>query len=206
MSAKRKSKAIQTIVTGDIVSSRTIEQNTWLPILEKAIQGYSSKYDIFRGDSFQIQLQIEDVFECVFYLKASLKAIGLDVRIGIGVGTIEHDEDTIKKSSGEAFVFSGNAFDELGKETLSIKSEWTELDTTLNLMLQLATEIADRWTMSMAHSIAIALSNPTINQKELAKLLNQKYQSQISTKLGNAGFQKIKRVIQYATNELIKRC
>jgi len=202
----KKQKILGAIIIGDVVDSRTLDQNSWLPLLEEAIQGYTNKYDIFRGDSFQLQVSLELLFECVFYIKATLKTIGLDVRIGIGIGEIDQNKNTIKQSSGEAFILSGIAFDSLEKETFFIKTTQDELDITLNLMLQLSSEIANRWTKDMAASIAAALKNPTVNQKDLAKLLHKKYQSQISTKLTKAGFPKIKRVIQYATHEVLKKC
>jgi len=198
---------IYAILTGDLVGSRKADIQKWLPILEENLRYYSNNFDIFRGDSFQVAVSIEQCIEAIFLIKATIRAIEpLDVRIGLGLGEVSYWDEHIKNSAGEALVRSGEAFDALDKNLVNVKSPWLEWDEPTNIMLNLATELANRWTLNMAQTVATQIKNPKANQSELAKLLKKKYQSQISTELGNASWQKIKVTIDYCTKELIKRC
>lgn len=198
---------IYAILTGDLVGSRKADIQKWLPVLEESLQHYSNNFDIFRGDSFQVAVSIEQCIEAIFLIKATMRSIEpLDVRIGLGLGEISYWDEHIKNSAGDALVRSGEAFDDLDKNLISVRSPWREWDEPTNIMLQLSTELANRWTQNMAQTVAAHIRNPDANQSELAKILKRKYQSQISTELGNANWQKIKVTIDYCTKELIKRC
>ena len=195
------------IITGDIVKSRSVDSQIWLPKLQSALEKVSEKFDIFRGDSFQVAVPLETCIEAMFYIKACIKSIAqLDVRMSLGIGEIDYLDDHIKKSTGEALVFSGEAFDELNKELLLLKSKWPEWDEYSNITLQLACELANKWTNNMAMTVAAVLEYPDANQQEIATRLNKKYQSQISTELQKAQWTKIKKAIDFTTAALLKLC
>lgn len=191
------------IITGDIIRSRKVTPTIWLPVLERALHKYTTKSnqsEIFRGDSFQIIVPIDTVFETVFYLKSAIKSIPkLDVRMGIGVGTIDYHDEKVTKSNGTAFVNSGSAFEKLKKETLYFQSNSPEIDATINLILELSSHITTSWNENMAKTVNTALENPESSQKELATLLNKKYQSQISNELRKSGYNSILKTIVYCT-------
>ena len=198
---------IYAILTGDIVGSRKANIEKWLPILEESLKHYSDNFDIFRGDSFQIAVPVEQCIEAVFLIKSCIRTVEpLDVRIGLGLGEVSYWDEHIKNASGEALVNSGEAFDALEKNLICVKSLWSQWDEPTNIMLQLAIELANRWTVNMGQTVSTLIKNPHLNQSEIARLLNRKYQSQISTELANANWQKIKVTIDYCTKELIKRC
>ena len=195
------------IIIGDIVNSRQVDTDLWLPVLEEALKRYTQKFDIFRGDSFQAELPVADCFKFVFYVKARIRSLApLDVRLGIGIGEVEYTDDSIRKSNGSAFVYAGEAFDALRKDLVMLRSPWSEYDEPVNIMMDLAMELSDKWTVNMAESVAIALENPEASQKELADMLKRKYQSQVSTELSKAHFAQLSKVMDYCTQQLIKRC
>ena len=195
------------ILVGDIVNSRQQDMTLWLPVLEESLQEYSKTFDIFRGDSFQAEISLEKCFEFVFYIKARIKALGkLDVRIGIGIGTVDHIGKEINSSTGDAFIYAGEAFDTLKKDLIALRSPWKDYDQPVNIMLETATELANRWTVNMAESVSAALIHPEYNQQELTKVLNRKHQSQVSTELTKAHYALIRKVIEYCTQELQRRC
>ena len=79
------------ILTGDIINSRNVATQLWLPILKDAFNavGTSPKtWEIYRGDSFQVEINtIEDALLFAIKLKTALKkSKNLDVRIAIGIG------------------------------------------------------------------------------------------------------------------------
>jgi hypothetical protein len=200
-------KQLTAIITGDLVNSRQMKPKIWLPILEHSIGLYSSKSDIYRGDSFQIEVEIERVLEAVFYIKTCIKTIKyMDVRMGIGIGEKDFKNKSIKKSNGEAFVNSGLAFEGLKKETIGIVTPWPECTEIGKIMLELASQIADNWSEAEANSIKVAFENPGKNQQELAEILHKKHQSQVSTQLNRAGFHKIVKMIDFCTKTILARC
>jgi hypothetical protein len=194
------------IITGDLINSREVKPKIWLPVLEQAIGLYSSKSDIYRGDSFQVEVEIEKVFDAIFYIKACLKTIpSMDVRMAVGIGNKDFKNRSIKKSNGEAFMYSGEAFEALKKETIGIKTPWPESTELMRLVLELTSQIADGWSENVANSVKIAFENPGKNQQELAEILGKKYQSQISTELTKAGYHKIVKAIEYCKGNLLKQ-
>ncbi|WP_031301643.1 hypothetical protein [Sphingobacterium paucimobilis] len=195
------------IITGDIVDSRSKDIREWLPQLESALKDCSDRYDIFRGDSFQLMIALEKSIESMFYLKSRIKSMGdLEVRMGLGIGTVDYMDDHIKNSFGDAFVRSGEAFESLHKDLIAVRSPWADWDELSNIMLNLCVEIANRWTVNMAETVSEALRFPKANQQELAKKLQRKHQSQVSTELTKAGWNKLNKAIIYCTEQLMKRC
>ena len=53
------------ILTGDIINSREVDSNEWLPLIKNGFQtiGASPKiWEIYRGDSFQIEIIVNPYF------------------------------------------------------------------------------------------------------------------------------------------------
>ena len=191
------------VISGDIIKSRSVDPQVWMPALEESLALYSDKFDIFRGDSFQAEFTLHNVLASAFFIKAAMLALSLDVRMGIGVGTKEHDAPHIKHSFGSALVHSGEAFDKLKKETIFFQSDFSSLDEVCNVMLPLAAELTTRWTPNMAETVKGAIRYQELNQSDLAKRLNKRYQSQVSTELHKSGFAKMKRALDYCTQQIL---
>ncbi|RZN80923.1 MAG: transcriptional regulator [Winogradskyella sp.] len=167
------------VITGDIIKSRGFkDQDIWLNQLKSALamlSDDSSNYEIYRGDSFQLEHKgyLGSLF-AVIYLKACIKSIkGLDVRMAIGIGNKSYQGKTVSESNGEAFVFSGETFETLKKEKLNlkVKTENFNLDQELNLYFKLALIAMDNWTVNSAEIVKLSLENPNMIQSELAKLV-----------------------------------
>lgn len=198
--------ATHIIVTGDLVNSRATQSQIWLPVLEDSLRYSSSSFDIYRGDSFQAELQSDSFLESLFYIKARIKTIEhLDVRLGVGIGSIDYRDKHLKNSTGQAFLFSGEAFDSLKKDLFAVKSKHSIWDELVNSSLPLAIELANKWTNNMAETVAASIQFPSYSQQDLAKILRRKHQSQVSTELNKANWVKIKRAIDYCQQEL-NRC
>lgn len=193
-----------TVLTGDVIGSRKKDPTIWLPVLEEALEVFSVNFDIYRGDSFQAKVNLSDVFVSVFYIKAAMINVGLDVRIGIGVGEEDLPADHIKKTFGTALINSGQAFDELKKDSLALVSGNKDFDELCNVILGLSAELCLRWTANVAGTAKTALLHTGVNQKELANLLGKKHQSQVSNELQKASFFKLKSAINYCTDKLLE--
>lgn len=168
------------VITGDVINStQVVNQNLWLTPLKKSLQFVSkdrSKYEIFRGDSFQ--LEVEDIykgFETAVYIKSCIKSIkGFDVRLAIGIGEKSYEGKTVSESNGEAFIYSGQAFETLKKEKVNLKvlTENSDIDMELNLYFKLILIAMDNWTVNSAEIVKLSLENPNMIQSELAKLVD----------------------------------
>jgi len=193
------------ILTGDIINSKDHKASKWLPLLKQALSRYGTEplvWEIYRGDSFQLETTPEQALEAAIYIKAHLKQIRhLDIRVAIGLGEKDHAAEKITESNGTAFVRSGECFDGLKKQTLALNSGNEAFDTTINLMLQLATLTMDNWLPAAAKIVCAVLEHPGANQKEIATLLD-KSQSTISEALIRAGFDEVQKMIHFYRTQL----
>jgi len=54
---------MEAIIIGDLINSRQVEPSEWMPALKKALKKYGKEpknWEIFRGDSFQLNTKPED--------------------------------------------------------------------------------------------------------------------------------------------------
>lgn len=196
---------ITAIITGDIINSRKATPEVWLPSLKKALNAYGKEpeqWEIYRGDSFQLEILPEKALEAAIHIKASLKQKkGIDVRMAIGLGEKNYSSGKVTESNGSAFIHSGECFENLKKQTLALKSSSEIFDTTINLMLQLAALNMDNWLPATSRIVRTAMEHPKANQKELASLLNNS-QSNISEALIRAGFDEVQKMILFYKTQL----
>ncbi len=193
------------IITGDIINSRKVNSKLWQPRLKKLFAQNivdSKKWEIYRGDSFQIEVKVEEAIEWVVTIKALLRSIEfLNVRMSIGIGDKSYTGKKITESNGSAFIHSGESFDKLKHETLNIKSPIVELDDYFNPILKLIGFITDNWKPVTAETIFYAIENKLLRQKELAEKLN-KNSATISKALKRGGYDEISEALNLYTKKI----
>lgn len=173
------------VLTGDIINSsklKVIQRKSLLDALTELLDTYKTKtknnlkikaaFEIFRGDSFQIQLDSpEQSLRMALLVRTFLQCkivvgnrqIPADARIAIGVGTVNAPANTLAESDGEAFRFSGRLLDTLKKQPnqLAFKSRKPTLDAELNTSLVLLESIMNRWTVLQSEVIYYKLQGYT---------------------------------------------
>src|SRR5699024_414761 len=131
--------------------------------------------------SFQLEIKdIESSLRKALEIKTTIKKTGVvDVRLAIGIGEKTYSGESISESNGPAFINSGEKFDSLKKEniTLGVKSPWTDFDEEINLYLKLMGLFMDNWSISSAELMQVVLQNPTATQEEIGKQLGIKQNS-----------------------------
>ncbi len=183
------------IITGDIVGSRKIK-DSWLLSLKSALKIVSdqnSKWEIYRGDSFQVEVEPENAIRATAYLKACIRVNKpADVRMGIGIGDIKNKRKKLSESSGDAFVNSGAAFDSLkqAKVNLAIKTDSADFDEEINVLIKLSLISMDSWGVVAAEMVKLALENNNLLQSELAAI-SGRTQSSVSEALKRAHYTEI---------------
>jgi hypothetical protein len=171
-------KKIISVITGDIIQSRRTENPRWLPKLKKtlSLEGKSpGTWQVYRGDSFQVEVtDPAKAFLTAIRIKATIKTVkNLDVRMAIGIGDKKFNSSNVVESDGDAFVRSGEMFEMLKKlkQTLAIKTEWSDFDREMNVCFRLASIPMDGWTTSSAELIQLLVAKRNLTQKALAKRL-----------------------------------
>lgn len=193
------------ILTGDIINSRKSEVIDWIDRLKNILNQYGNtpqKWEIFRGDSFQLMTEPDEAIIAAIHIKAVIKQTKFqDVRIAIGIGNETYSANRISESNGDAYIKSGEMFESLKKQTLAIKTESSILDETINLMLGLALLTANNWSSTVAEIISTYLENPNNHQKDIAQILN-KSQSSISEALKRGGYEEIINLNNYYKDKI----
>jgi hypothetical protein len=176
------------IITADIINSRKlVNQEIWIAPLKALLESYGSspeKWEIFRGDYFQIEIiKAEEALLLALKIKALIKSIRvteaqkttspIDVRMAIGLGTKEYAANRISESNGTAFIHSGEKFEKLKKEktTLAIQSSSQNFDYEMNLYLKLASIQMDAWTANSAALFTTLFEDPERKQTEIGAIL-----------------------------------
>lgn len=198
------------IITGDIIASRKlVNQEKWLSPLKNIFSTWGEKskdWKLERGDFFQVEItDSAEVLKKALEIKALIKKVEpqdehkkistIDVRLAIGIGEKTYTGESISESNGSAFIHSGQKFDLLKKEniTLGIKSPWKSFDEEMNLYFKLAGTFMDKWSVSSAELVEIVLKEPNITQDEIGKKLGIQ-QSGVSRRWNRANMNEILEV------------
>jgi hypothetical protein len=188
------------VITGDIINSKKVKPSVWLKTLKKVLDSFGESpknWEIFRGDSFQIEVSnVADLLDVAFQIKAAIKTIkGLDVRLSLGLGDKTYASRKITQSNGSAFVRSGELIEDLKKMkiNLAINSGNEMFDNELNLYLKLALVAMDSWLVTPAETVLLALQNRELPQEELGKILGIK-QNAVSARLKRSRYYELLEV------------
>ncbi|TDS15345.1 SatD family protein [Maribacter caenipelagi] len=190
------------IITGDIINSENHPSSQWIDLLKNYFNQFGASpmnWEIYRGDEFQLKVTDKNALFTAIRIKAMLKTIkGLDVRMGIGVGLETYVGTGVTESNGPAYQRSGRNFETLkeSKINLSIATGDTKNDRTLNLMLRLALDFMDDWSVVSAEIVTMSLDYPHYSQKEIAQQLGIK-QSAVSQRLKRARLDLVLDVLSY---------
>ncbi len=197
------------IITGDIINSKKSSPKKWLDSLKTILNSYGNSplaWEIYRGDSFQLEVNPKQALEACLLIKATVKQFEkIDVRLAIGIGEKTYSSERITESNGSAFINSGECFESLKKTTLAIKSPFETFDKPMNIMLDLALLTMNNWTATTAILIKAALEKPELNQVQLANYFG-KTQGNISQGLKRAGFDEISKLLQHYKTQIQTLC
>lgn len=195
------------VITGDIIGSRQQTSKHWVEDLKKILSPFGetpSQWEVYRGDEFQIEIKNpEEALRSAILIKSHLRAIKLDARMSIGFGDKTHEAEKISESNGGAFIHSGELFETLKKQkvTLAIRTGDAVFDEKLNLMLQLALTFMDNWLAQQAEFVAAAIENPTLSQEELGQKLGIN-QAAVSRRQKRAQFDLVLQLDRYFRTQI----
>jgi hypothetical protein len=195
------------IITGDIIGSRQQKSEHWVEDLKKILAPLGetpNQWEVYRGDEFQIEVKNpEEALLTAILIKAHLRAIKSDARMSIGFGDKTHDAEKISESNGSAFIHSGELFETLKKQkvTLAMRTGNDEIDEKLNIMIQLALTFMDSWLVQSAQFVALAIEYPTLSQEELGQKLGIN-QAAVSRRQKRAQFDLVMNLDRYFRKQI----
>ena len=195
------------IITGDIINSDRYAASEWMDILKPYLAGQGktpNDWEIYRGDEFQIRTTPERALSMAIQIKALIKSIkNLDVRIGIGLGSETFVGSSVSQSNGKAYQRSGRVFETLKEQKLNmaIVTGHDDKDKTLNLMLKLALNFMDDWSVVSAQMVSLTLTKPNASQQEVADQLKIR-QSAVSQRLKRARMDLVLDLLAYYRENL----
>lgn len=196
------------VITGDIINSRKVNSEIWQLKLKEyflSIVQDAENWEIYRGDSFQIEVGVEDSLEIALCIKALIKSNNIiDVRLSIGIGEKDFTGKKITESNGSAYINSGESFERLKNNTLSLKSPFEGFDEYFNPILKLLSFITGDWKPVTSETVYYTLIHKELKQKEIAKILS-KNSTTVSKALKRAGYEEIIGIMNLY-NKKISQC
>lgn len=196
------------VITGDIINSRNVNSEIWLPKLKEYFSKIIldiEKWEIYRGDSFQIEVDPENALEIAICIKALIKSNSkIDVRMSIGIGEKNFKGKKITESYGTAYINSGESFEKIKNNTLILKSPFQEFDDYLNPILRLLSFIGNNWKPVTSETMFYTLMHRELLQKEIAERLS-KDKTTVNKALKRGGYDEIIEIIDLYSKK-IKQC
>lgn len=195
---------LSTVITADIVNS----EPSWAKELGKRLEQTiyanqpAAKVFFWRGDSFQSYLPDPfSTYRLALKLRTQAKLfekdrpeVGTDVRMSIGIGTVELPITQMATAQGEAFVISGRSFDEYVKNEKRLHIQCSDAKSNLTLQsISLFTDyLFQSLTMKQAEVLEHLLNYRT--QQDIAKLLN-KTQSTVNRHVQSMGWKQFEELL-----------
>lgn len=176
---------IGAIITGDIVDSTKLSlagRKIMLGELQSLPEILSTvekiKFEIFRGDSFQIGIpDAKKSLKAALVVRAFLRSrrmgdskMLLDARLALGIGTLDYEADTLSTSDGEAYRLSGRLLDNMNKSRLEISTPWSSVNEELKLSTAFADDIISAWTQNQSKIVLMSLLTSQTHY-EIARVL-----------------------------------
>ena len=174
------------IITGDIVDStklnlaeRDIMINALQAIPEILLPFEKISMEIFRGDSFQIQIPKTEIaakaaIAIRAWLRSQVELSGrepLDARLAIGIGDTDYASESLSTSDGEAFRLSGRLLDKMHKARLAIATPWPQVNEELRLSTAFVDDIISSWTQNQSKIMLLRLQTAK-SHLELSQILD----------------------------------
>src|SRR5690606_41823170 len=116
--------------------------------------------------------------------------------LGIDIGGNHYAPQVISEASCDTFTPQRRLLDQLKIPTLAIKPPWQEVDRPINLCLELALLIMDRWTVNSDEIVTLSIEHPEKTQAELGKMIEIS-QGRVSERQQRAGYEEIMKMDAY---------
>lgn len=196
------------VITGDLIDSTKYDINDLDLVLDTLNSEFqtlcgqhkSADFKIFRGDSFQgITLEPAQALYLSLAIKSAVNKLQLrpkkltglpDLRMAIGVGSVNLKRNSILESNGEAFQFSGKTLDAMKGDypRLLLKTTNSEFNEEFNVHFSLFDSVTSKWSRESAEVVYYVLRG--YKEREIAEKLGI-YQSAVNQRKKAANWDSI---------------
>ncbi len=166
------------VITGHIVDKSLRTPQEWVQALKSVLNGFGSEpldWQLFRGDSFQLVIdEPQNALLTALRIRAAFKvAMGQDLQLAIGIGTVDFRSEAVAESNGDAFQRSEYLFDQIVKQRclLALSTPWPAFDELMDVCLALALVVVDDWSQASAEYLHARWDYPEANQEGLSRIL-----------------------------------
>ena len=194
------------VISGDIIKSQTIPKQQYDAMLYeleqslRCVSGESTLWNIYRGDSFQLQINDpEYLFKHSVLIYLYLKASGYEVRQSMAIGEIDNPRNDIKTATGSAFTLSGHGLDKIANQRFLFNTPPQNIHESLNLNLAFADVLLTKITQKQANALYAYLTSTDNSHAALAKDLKTSREN-VTKLLNLAHYQLIERFLEHSSN------
>ena len=185
------------VITADVVRSTQLPAEGQRELKRQLSHALSlHKTEFFRGDSFQAYIKDSAAaYELVLQIRCIARSLSPvhDVRSSIGIGRVGKPVRSLAAATGEAFVLSGRAFDEIETgESFTIRSPNEQANATFRLIARYTDHLFSGITAKQARVILELLKGKT--QTEVARHL-KKTQAAVSKNARSGGWSALEKLI-----------
>ncbi|RUO56321.1 hypothetical protein [Pseudidiomarina homiensis] len=205
------------VISGDIVKSQALRGHQLEVSLERLHEVLATlrerdlvkAFDIFRGDAFQIittKPQSICVVAVLLRLFMASAKTPVAVRQSLAIGRVENLRESVKLSSGEAFVLSGRGLDNMQSQLITLQLSNHESSAALSLTTRLLDALLSEFSKNecevLSHYLLKSyIDAETITHADLAKVLNRS-RSHITRQLNKAYYELVVEYLNYTQKSI----
>lgn len=198
-------KNLKAVITADIVNSSQLgkaEFNRLLKAIELQVNTAGNEFGFYRGDSFHAMCDVSSALKIACLARTlaipfsrNTENKRIDIRMTIGIGTVDEPVYELGTAKGEAFTLSGREMDKMEKTgpRLSIRCTNELADTGFSAIAMFVDYILNKMTVRQAEIVYLLLQDFT--QTDVAKNL-KKRQSTVSKHAAAADWKALLRLIK----------
>lgn len=191
------------VLTTDIVHSTKLsaaDYSAVMTALEKILKSHQSKYqckfEIFRGDSFQVLYpDIKDAMKSVLsirlFLQSSIDCPAVKLTQSLATGTVDKASQKLSSSLGEAFILSGRALDKASRGDLVVNLASTAKSNDLKISTLFLHHLLDGLTEKQAEVLYYYIDFDFPEHQSIADHMNMTRQN-ITAHLKRSGAELVK--------------
>jgi len=170
------------VITGDLVSSSELSDADYQKRIEALTSSFKElrsivdlRYQLFRGDSFQIEVrEAEEAARVAILIRLMLKAQfpkkgEADVRVTAALAKTQSKALKLGAESSLAHRMSGLKLEELRSERLFLVSENSGFNERVALLTRFCDALITDLTSKQSQVLSLYLLNPKVKQAELAE-------------------------------------
>lgn len=169
-------------------------------LLQRQQQKYACKFEIFRGDSFQIlypecATAMHSALSIRLYFQSGIDFPATKLTQSLAIGKVEILSDTLGSSIGEAFILSGRELDKASRGSFLVNFPAHIDENTCYSDLSLSTlflnQLIDGLTEKQAEVLFYYINMDFPEQKSIAEIMNMTRQN-VATHLKRGGAELLK--------------